>query len=69
MNLIRRIENKADKQLERDLVKSIQKVFKKKELLYKIAKASTQNPHETIEDVLFPVVGKEIFNQIKYQNT
>ena len=63
-NLIRRIEKKSDKALEQALIKTIKKVYKKKELLYKVAKASTESPHETVENVIFPVVGKEIFNQI-----
>lgn len=64
LQLIRRIETKADKKLERDLIRSIRTVFKKRELLYKMAKASTQNPHDTIENVLFPAVGKETLYQI-----
>ena len=64
LNLIRRIEKKADKKLERDLIRSIKTVYKKKELLYKIAKASTENPHDTFENALFPVVGEEILYRI-----
>lgn len=64
LNLIRRIEKKADKKLERDLISSIKTVYKKRELLYKMAKASTQHPHDTVENALFPVVGKEILHRI-----
>lgn len=64
LQLIRRIEKKADKKLERDLIGSIKTVYKKKEFLYKMAKAVTQNPHGTVEDVVFPVVGIEILNKI-----
>ena len=64
LQLIHRIEKKADKKLERELVCSIKTIYKKRELLYKMAKASTQNPHGTVENVLFPVVGKEILYQI-----
>jgi TnpA family transposase len=39
-------------------------VYKKKELLYKMAKASTQNPHDTVKNVLFPVVAEEIMYRI-----
>lgn len=62
--LIRRIKTKSNKTLEKELIKTIKKIYKKKELLYKVAKASTECPHETVENVIFPVVGKEIFNQI-----
>lgn len=64
LQLIRRIEKKADKKLERDLISSIKAVYKKKEFLYKMAKAVTENPHGTVENVVFPVVGIEILNQI-----
>lgn len=78
LQFIRRIDKKADKKLERDLVKSIHAVYKKGELLYRMAKASTQNPHDTIENILFPAVGKDVLYQIveeyegrelKYENT
>jgi TnpA family transposase len=78
LQLIHRIEKKADKKLERDLIGSIQTVYKKRELLYKMAIASTQNPFDTVENVLFPAVGKEILYQIiaeyegrelRYENT
>ncbi len=39
-------------------------MYKKRELLYTIAKASTLNPNDTIENVLFPAVGKNILLQI-----
>lgn len=78
LDLVRRIEKKADKKLERDLVRSIRAVYKKGELLYKIAKASTQSPQGTVENVLFPAVGEETLHRIieeyegremKYENT
>ncbi len=64
LQLTRRIEKKADKKLERELVRSIKAVYKKKEFLYKMAKAVIQNPQGTVESVVFPVVGIEILNQI-----
>ena len=78
LQLIHRIKKKADKKMERDLVSSIQTVYKKGELLYKMAKASTQNPHGTVESVVFPAVGEDILYQLikehegmepKYENT
>jgi TnpA family transposase len=78
IQLIHRIRKKADKKMERNLIRNIQAVYKKRELLYTIAKASTCNPQDTIENVLFPAVGKEILYQIieeyegreiRYKNT
>ncbi len=64
LKLINRIDKKADKSLEKELIKTIRKVYKKKEILYKMAKASTENPDDTIENVLFPVVREETLHQI-----
>lgn len=46
LKLIRQIQKKADKKLEQDLISSIKTVYKKRELLYKMAKASIQNPKQ-----------------------
>lgn len=64
LKLIRRIQKKADKKLEKDLISRIKTVYKKRELLYKIAKASTENPNDTVESVLFSVVGEDILYRI-----
>jgi len=78
LKLIRRIDKKADKTLENELVRTIKTVYKKKEILYKIAKASTQKPNDTVENVLFPAVGKDVLQKIveeyegkelEYENT
>lgn len=64
LKLIRRIQKKADKKLEKDLISHIKTVYKKRELLYKIAKASTENPNDTVESVLFSVVGEDTLFRI-----
>jgi len=78
LQLIKGIENKTDKKLEKELISSIQAVYKKKEVLYKLAKASTENPQGTVENVVFAAVGKDILFQIveefegrelRYENT
>jgi hypothetical protein len=64
LELINRISKKAYRKLERDLVSNIQSVYKKRELLYKLAKASTQNPDGIVKSVVFPIVGEDILLQI-----
>jgi TnpA family transposase len=64
LELIHRIEKKADKKLERELVSNIRAVYKKGEILYKLAKASTQNPKDTVENVVFSAVGEDVLNRI-----
>lgn len=64
LELIRRIEKKADKSLEVKLVKNIRRVYGKSNILYKIAKASTENPEGTIQDVIFTAVGEDVLKRI-----
>jgi hypothetical protein len=62
--LIRRIQKKADTKMEKDLIGSIKTVYKKREILYLLAKASIQNPRNSVERALFPIVGEEILYRI-----
>ena len=64
LDLARRIEKRADKSLEKDLVRDIKKVYGKRHILYKVAVAATGNPKGSIEEVLFPVVDKDVFTRI-----
>jgi len=64
LELIRRIEKKADKSLEVKLVKNIRKVYGKSNILYKIAKASTENPEGTIQEIIFKAVGIDVLKRI-----
>ena len=64
LTLIRRIQKKADRKLEKELIGRIRTVYKKREILYHVAKASVQNPRDTVENVLFPVVGEEVLYRI-----
>jgi hypothetical protein len=64
LELIHRIDKKADRKLEHDLVSNIQSVYKKREILYKLAKASTQNPDGIVKSVVFSVIGEDVLQQI-----
>ncbi len=64
LDLARRIEKRANKSLEKDLVRDIKKVYGKRHILYKISVAATENPKGSIEKVLFSVVDKDVFERI-----
>lgn len=64
LHLIRRIDKKADQSLENKLIKNIKNVYGKQEILYKMAKATTQHPHDPVEDTVFPVVGEDVLYKI-----
>ncbi|MGD9202151.1 MAG: Tn3 family transposase [Chitinispirillia bacterium] len=70
LHLIRKIEKRADKSLENKLIKNIEKVYGKNLILYKISLASIYEPKGSIQDVLYPVIGKNVFHKIinEYEN-
>jgi len=64
IDLVRRIDKKAEKTLEKKIIKQIKTIYGKKEKLYKIAKAATANPKGTIDTVLFRVVDEDSLHRI-----
>ena len=64
LELIRKIEKKADTSMEKKLIRNIKKVFRKNKILYKIARASMENPEGTVREVIFTEVGEEILSRI-----
>ena len=51
LHLIRRIDKKADQSLENKLIKNIKNVYGKQKILYKMAKATTQHPHDPVDEL------------------
>lgn len=64
LQLIRRIDKKANRELERQIVQDIKKVFGKNRLLYLIAEAATQCPDKTVREVVFPAVGENVLRRL-----
>lgn len=64
LELIRRIDKKADREIEKQLIRDIKKVFGKTEILYRIAEVATENPDQTVREVLFPAVGEDVLRRI-----
>jgi len=64
LHLIRRIEKKADQSLVNELVKDIEKIYGKRLILYKIAKAAVRDPGGSVQNVLFPEIGKDTFHKV-----
>lgn len=60
LDLIRRVQKKTDKALEKDLIREIIRVRGKMGLLFRVAHAATENPDGTIRQVLFPVVEEDV---------
>jgi hypothetical protein len=64
LQLIRRIEKKADKTLEKELIGEIKRVYGKRQILYQVALAVTENPDGIVRDVVYPVVGESVFKRL-----
>jgi len=64
LQLVRRVEKKADKSMEREIVKEIKKVYGKRRILFKVAKAVTTSPDGIVREVVFPVVGESVFKRL-----
>ena len=65
LQLVRRLEKRTDRALEKEAVRDIEKVYHKQQILYKLAVAATQRPRDPVEDVLYPIVGgKDIFLKV-----
>ena len=54
--IIKRIDNRAEKRINQELIDEFKKVSGKAHLLYRIAEVSIAEPGGTIERVIFPVV-------------
>jgi TnpA family transposase len=64
LELVRRIDKKTDKELEKQLVRDIKQVFGKTRILYRIAAATTANPDATVRAAVFPVVGEDVLRRL-----
>ena len=64
IQVVHKIQVRAEKKVIKELVGSIREVSGKKTTLFKIAEAAVKNPDGTIRDVLFPVVGEKILQDL-----
>ncbi|MEL7079389.1 MAG: Tn3 family transposase [Cyanobacteria bacterium J06648_1] len=62
--IIKRIDNRAEKRINQELIEEFKKVSGKAHLLYRIAEVSIAEPGGTIERVIFPVVSLKTFKDL-----
>jgi len=62
--IIKRIDNRAEKRINQELIEEFKKVSGKTHLLYRIAEVSIAEPGGTIEGVIFPVVSLKTFKDL-----
>lgn len=70
IELIRRISKKAEKDLEKTLIRNIKKIYGKGRILYRLARALTENPDGTVRDVVLNEIGEDTLLRIisEYEN-
>jgi hypothetical protein len=69
--IIKRIDNRAEKRINQELIEEFKKVSGKTGLLYRIAEVSIAEPSGTIEQVIFPVVSLKTLKDLvaEYKGT
>ncbi len=71
ITIIKRIDNRAEKRINQELIDEFKKVSGKTGLLYQIAEASIAEPSGIIEQVIFPVVSIQTLKNLvaEYKST
>ncbi len=64
INLIHRIEKRAERTVDKQVLKDIKRIRGKHRLLYEVAEASIENPHGTVKDVIYPVVPEQTLRDL-----
>ena len=64
IQLIHRMESRAEHRVERDFIRDSRKMLNKNRLLYRIASAALANPDGSVRDVIYPVVNETILQQL-----
>lgn len=64
VEMIHRIDVRAEKQRDKELLEDLKRVDGKTQILFRLAETIMENPDGTIRDVIFPVVKAETFNNL-----
>jgi len=64
MQIIHKIDSRAKKKVEQQLLTDLQRVSGKTAVLFRLAEAAVDHPDETIKDALYPVVGLQALQDL-----
>lgn len=64
LGVIKRMGDKAKKQVESQMLKELKKVRGKRHILYDVAKASVERPLGIVNQVIYPIVNEQTLKQI-----
>lgn len=64
VEIIQHLDRRSDQQLYRELLRDLERVEGKIQILFRVAEVVTTKPEGTIREVLFPIVKEETFRQL-----
>jgi TnpA family transposase len=64
VDAIQHIEVRAERRVERALLRDLKRVTGKQTLLFEIAEASLERPDERVRDVIYPIAGEERLQEL-----
>lgn len=64
MQIIHKIDSRAEKKVEQQLLTDLQRVSGKTAVLFRLAEAAVEHPDETIKEALYPVVGLQTLQDL-----
>lgn len=64
MHIAHRIGVRAEEKVDTELLKYARRVVGKTKLLYKLAKAAKQQPDGVVKEVIFPIVGEQVLDDV-----
>ena len=62
--LVSRIDSRAERRVEQELVADLRRVHGKDDILFALAKAAIEQPDATVREALYPVVGEEMLRDL-----
>jgi TnpA family transposase len=68
VEIIQRLDRRSDQQVYRELLRDLQRVEGKIQILFRVAEVVITKPEGTIREVLFPVVKEETFHQLAVES-
>ena len=64
IGLVHKINTRADRRVERELIDDLRRVRGKEAILLRLAQAAVEHPDDTVREALFPVVGEATLREL-----
>jgi len=64
IGLVHKINARADRRVERELIDDLRRVGGKETILFRLAEAAVEHPNDTVREALYPVVSEKILREL-----